>query len=89
MAPLLKNILLTISLYLATVAALFLADNLSYRQGANDMSPSLEIAVICFVVILFFFFRSIYQSIWKDRKYWICVGIHLLGMMILASWLMF
>lgn len=80
-----KAIWFTICLYVMTVVIVLIADKLYTPQSANDiMGPPFMTMVGCFIVLLIFFFRSIYIAIFKKVSYWSVVVIHLLLMIVLV-----
>jgi len=79
-------IIFTIALYVAVLAAFFITDKLP-KRGANDISSGLMVAAISLLVIAFFFCRSIYMAIKKDKSYWIVTAIHLICFIIVGLYL--
>lgn len=82
------GIIFTIALYAAMLAALLITDNLP-KRGANDMSTGLMVAAISFLIIAFFFFRSIYQALKIDRSFWVITITHLICIVLVYLYLAF
>ncbi|HQW83064.1 MAG TPA: hypothetical protein PK987_01310 [Ferruginibacter sp.] len=68
-------IVFTIMLYASMLAALYITDRLP-KRGANDLSASIMVSAISFIIIVFFLVRSIYMAIKTDRSYWIVTVVH-------------
>lgn len=80
-----KALLFTIGLYVATILTVFITEKLYTSRGANDITgPPFLVAFLGFAIIIFFFFRSIYQAIAIDKSYWIVVILHLILLLFLV-----
>lgn len=75
----LKALLFTCGLYIIVILATYLTEKFYIPKGANDITgPPFMVAVLGGLVILFFFFRSIYLSFAVDNSYWSIVILHVI-----------
>lgn len=75
-------------LYAGVVGVFALADRYSYRRGANDMSPGLEVAALAALVLIAAFIRSIVVAAKRRGLFWWLPLWYLLCFGVLASQLM-
>jgi hypothetical protein len=64
-----RELLISVIVYLAILLSLLLADRLRTSGGAGDLSPTLEVALVCGVLATVALMRSLYLSIFISRQY--------------------
>ncbi len=67
-APL-RELLLSMILYLTILLLLLLAERVRDSGSANALSPTLEVAIICGVLAIVALMRSLYLSIFVSPRY--------------------
>lgn len=64
-----RELLISVIIYLTILLSLLIADRIQAGGSANDLSPTLEVAVICGVLATVALMRSLYLSIFISRQY--------------------
>lgn len=64
-----RELLISLIVYLAILVSLLLADRLRTARSGDDLSPTLEVAIICGVLAIVTLMRSLYLSIFVSRQY--------------------
>lgn len=61
--------MISVIVYLGILLSLLVADRIQALQGANNLSPTLEVALICGVLAIVALMRSLYLAIFISRSY--------------------
>lgn len=61
--------LISVIVYLTILLSLLVADRIQSYQHASNLSPTLEVAIICGVLAIVALMRSLYLSIFISRSY--------------------
>ncbi len=81
----LKALGLTIVLYLVYLLVVFLTNKFYTPRAANDITgPPFLVMIVGALVILLFFFRSIYLAYSGDSSYWSVVILHVILIFVLV-----
>lgn len=80
----LKALLFTLGLYILFFLLTYLTEKFYTPKAANDITgPPFLVAVAGLLVILVFFFRSIYMAFAVDKSYWGVVILHVILLLII------
>ena len=81
----LKALGFTIVLYLVYLLVVFLTNKFYTPRAANDITgPPFLVMIVGVLVILLFFFRSIYLAYSGDSSYWSVVILHVILIFVLV-----
>lgn len=80
----LKALLFTLGLYILFFLLTYLTEKFYTPKAANDITGApFLVAVAGLLVILVFFFRSIYMAFAVDKSYWGVVILHVILLLII------
>lgn len=79
-----KALLFTIGLYVLVFLTAYLTEKFYTPRGANDITgPPFLVIIAGLLVILVFFFRSIYMAYAVDNSYWSVVILHIILLLVI------
>ncbi|MBS1749443.1 MAG: hypothetical protein JST63_06045 [Bacteroidetes bacterium] len=80
----LKALLFTLGLYVLYFLAVYFTEKLYTPKAANDITgPPFMVGVAGLLILLIFFFRSIYVAFAVDKSYWGVVILHVILLLII------
>lgn len=79
-----KPVLITLAIYVAGIAAIFLSNKFYTPRGANDITgPPFLVSVLVGLIFVVFFLITIFQGIKHGGSYWIAASLQFLLLLFL------